>query len=176
MAQACSWVILGEKIMILLVTSSNRRMDCGNALEQTIGESVEVCETVRKAASMLRNNEYSSVILDDPMVEAEGEALESLLNNLGLAVPVYVNLAVSNAERIARELRLALRRNRESRIIAVRAAESQLRSEIRDAVTGILLSTQLAMRTPEMPAEALEKLTSVCQLANHIRNRLENVN
>jgi len=162
--------------MILLVTSSNRRVECGIALEQAIGETVEVCETVRKAASMLRHNEYSSVILDDPMVEAEGEALESLLSNLGLAVPVYVNLAISNAERIGRELRLALRRNRESRMIAVRAAEAQLRSEIRDAVTGILLSAQLAIQTPEMPADALEKLSSVCQLAGNIRTRLESVN
>jgi len=63
--------------MILLVTSSNRRVECGKSLEQTVGESVEVCENVRKAASMLRNNEYSTVILDDPMVEAEGDALES---------------------------------------------------------------------------------------------------
>ena len=162
--------------MILLVTSSNRRVECGAALEHSIGESVEVCETVRKAASMLRNNEYSAVIMDDPMVEVEGDALDSLLNNLGLAVPVYVNLAISNAERISRELRLAMRRNRESRMIAIRAAESQLRSEIRDAVTGILLSTQLAMRTPEMPADAMEKLTSVCQLASTIRTRLESVN
>ncbi len=162
--------------MILLVTSSHRRHECGDALERTAGESVEVCETVRKAASMLRNNEYSSVVLDDPMVEAEGDALDSLLNQLGLAVPVYVNLAVSNAERIARELRLAQRRNRESRLIAIRAAESQLRSEIRDAVTGILLSAQLAMRTPEMPPDAVEKLASVCQLASNIRARLESVN
>jgi hypothetical protein len=162
--------------MILLVTSSNRRVECGTALEMSIGESVEVCETVRKAVSMLRNNEYSAVVLDDPMVEVDGDALESLLNNIGLAVPVYVNLAVSNAERIARELRLALRRNRESRMIAIRAAESQLRSEIRDAVTGIMLSTELAMRTPEMPTDALEKLASVCQLAGNIRSRLESVN
>jgi len=61
-------------------------------------------------------------------------------------------------------------------MIAIRAAESQLRSEIRDAVTGILLSTELAMRTPELPAEAIEKLASVCQLANGIRSRLESVN
>lgn len=162
--------------MILLVTLSNRRAQCGAALEEVVGESVEVCETVRKAASMLRNNEYSAVVLDDPMVEVEADALESLLNNLGFAVPVYVNLAVSNADRVARELRLALRRNRESRMIAVRAAESQLRSEIRDAVTGILLSTELAMRTPEMPIDALDKLTSVCQLASNIRSRLEVVN
>jgi hypothetical protein len=162
--------------MILLVTSSNRRNECGIALEQAAGESVEVCESVRKAVSMLRNNEYSSVVLDDPMVEAEGDGLDALLNHLGLAVPVYVNLAVSNAERIARELRLALRRNRESRLIAIRAAESLMRSEIRDAVTGILLSTQLAMRTPEMPSDAMEKLASVCQLATNIRTRLESVN
>jgi hypothetical protein len=162
--------------MILLVTSSNRRGECGRALEQAVGETVEACETVRKASSMLRNNEYSAVILDDPMVEAESEALEALLNNLGLAVPVYVNLAVSNAERVTRELRMAMRRNRESRLIAIRAAESQLRSEIRDAVTGILLSTELAMRSPDMPPDALEKLSSVCQLATNIRSRLENVN
>jgi hypothetical protein len=161
--------------MILLVTPSHRRFECGLALEQAIGEAVEVCETVRKAASMLRNHEYSAVVLDDPMVENEGDALETLLNNLGLVIPVYVNLAISNAERIARELRLALRRNRESRLIALRAAESQLRSEIRDAVTGILLSAELAMRHPEVPAEALEKLTSVCQLASTIRTRLESV-
>ena len=36
--------------MILLVTSSHRRVECGKALEQAIGEAVEVCETVRKAA------------------------------------------------------------------------------------------------------------------------------
>jgi hypothetical protein len=162
--------------MILLVTSSQRRIECGNALEQVVGESVEACESVRKAISLLRSNEYSAVIMDDPMVEADGDALDGLLNHLGLAVPVYVNLAISNVERITRELRLAMRRNRESRMIAIRAAESQLRSEIRDAVTGILLSTELAMRAPEMPIDAIEKLTSVCQLASNIRSRLESVN
>ena len=162
--------------MILLVTANQRRTDCGVSLEQASGEAVEVCESIRKAGTLLRNQEYSAVVLDDPMAEAEGEALESMLDNLGMAVPVYVNLAVSNAERIARELRLALRRHRESRLIAIRAAESQLRSEIRDAVTGILLSAELAMRVPEVPAEALEKLTAVRQLASSVRSRLEHVN
>jgi hypothetical protein len=63
---------------------------------------------------------------------------------------------------------VALRRRRESRTIAVRAAEY--------AVTGILLSTQLAMQSPDMPTDAMEKLTSVCQLASSIRSRLESVN
>jgi CheY-like chemotaxis protein len=161
--------------MLLLVTSNQRRAECGAALEQAIGESVEVCDSLRRAAAMLRSQEFSAVLLDDPMAEAEGDALESLNGNLGMAIPVYVNLAVSNAERIARELRLARRRSQESRLIAIRAAESQLRSEIRDAVTGILLSTELAMRMPEVPPEALERLSSVCQLASTIRARLDSV-
>jgi len=162
--------------VILLVTTNQRRMECGIALQKASGEPVEVCDSVRKATSLLRNNEYSSVVLDEPMVETEGEALEALLDHVGLAVPVYINLAVSSAERIAHQVRLAARRHRESRLIALRAAELQLRSEIRDAVTGILLSTELAMRIPEVPADAMEKLTSVFQLASSVRQRLESVN
>ena len=124
----------------------------------------------------MRSNEYSSVVLDDPMVETEGEALDTLLDHIGLAVPVFVNLAVNSADRIARQLRIAARRHCEARLIALRAAEQQLRSEIRDAVTGILLSTELAMRVPEIPADALDKLTSVFQLASSVRQRLESVN
>jgi len=161
--------------MILLVTSNQRRAECGAALEEAIGERVEVCDAVRKAALLAQRHEYTAVLLDDPMVEAEGDALEPLLAGMGMAVPVYVNLAVSNAQRVAREMRLAQRRHRESRLIAARAAESQLRSELRDAVTGILLSTELAMRTPEIPPGAVEKLNSVCQLATTIRARLDRV-
>jgi len=69
--------------MILLVTSSNRRVEVGQALEQALGESVEVCESVRRASGLLRNNEYSAVLLDDPMVEAEGDALDGLLHHWG---------------------------------------------------------------------------------------------
>jgi hypothetical protein len=161
--------------MILLVTCSKRGVECAGVLETTMAESVKVSDSVRKAVPMVRANEYSALVLDDPMVESEPDALDTLLNNAGLAVPVYVNLSISNADRVQREVRSAMRRQAEARMVAIRAAESLLRSEIRDAVTGILLSTQLAMKAPSLPQEAEEKLRSVCHLASQIRSRLETV-
>lgn len=161
--------------MILLVTSSKRGADCAAVLELALAESVQVAESVRRAASLARSSEFTALVLDDPMVESEPDALDTLLNNAGMAVPVYVNLSISSADRVQREVRSALRRHAEARLIAIRAAESLLRSEIRDAVTGILLSTELAMKTPELPVEAEEKLRSVRHLASQIRSRLETV-
>jgi hypothetical protein len=72
-------------------------------------------------------------------------------------------------------VKVTLRRQEESRMIAIRAAESLLRTELRGAVTGILLSTELALRTPDLPIDAADKMRSVCQLATEIRSRLETI-
>lgn len=159
--------------MILMVTGAIAGATGAKILEDALGETVEVVESARKAASMVRNNDYTAIVLDDPMVETDSEALDSVLHNAGMAVPVYVNLAICGAERLVREVKSALRRNEEARLVAIRAAESLLRSEIRDAVTGILLSTELAMKVPELPVEAEQKMRSVCHLATQIRSRLE---
>ncbi len=159
--------------MILLVTSSRLGAESAACLEGALKETVTVADSVRRAGLLLREGEYSAVVLDEPLAESEPEGVESLLLHTGAAVPVYVNLAVSSAARVAREVRYALRRFQEARLIALRAAESLLRSEIRDAVTGILLGTQLALQTPELPDEAEAKLRSIGVLAAQIRSRLE---
>lgn len=160
--------------MILIVTSSKSATEAANLLESAMSESVQLADSVRKAVSLLRNNEYTAIVLDEPMVETEPEPLDSLLNNAGMAVPVFLNFAITSADRMIREVKNAMRRHEESRLVAIRAAESLLRSEIRDAVTGILLSTELALKS-DLPAEAEQKLKSVCHLATQIRARLETV-
>jgi len=162
-----------EAMMILLVTASKRGVECATVLQQVLAEPVQLADNLRRATSILRNEEFSAVVLDDAMVDANPDAVDILLNTSGMAVPVYVNLALSNSARVAREVRLALRRHDGVRAIAMRAAESLLRSELRSAVTGILLSTQLVLNSQELPLEAEEKLKLVCQLASQIRGRLE---
>lgn len=159
--------------MILMVTSAKAGPEFAKVLEAQLGETVELADSVRKAATMARNGDYTALVLDDPMVETELDALDALLNNTGIAVPVYVNMAICSAERMVREIKNALRRDGEARLVAIRAAESLLRSEIRDAVTGILLTTELALKIPELPEDAEEKMRSVCNLAAQIRTRLE---
>ena len=161
--------------MILLVTSSKRGVECATVLQQALAEPVQLADNVRRATSVMRHDEYSAVVLDDAMADADPDAVDILLNTSGMAVPVYVNLALSNSARVAREVRQALRRHDGARTIAMRAAESLLRSELRGVVTGILLSTELVLNSQELPFEAEEKLKLVCQLATQIRGRLETV-
>jgi hypothetical protein len=161
--------------MILLVTSSRTGAQIAAQLEEVMKETITVVDTVRRAITMVRENDFTALVLDEPMVEIEPENTDALLQHSGMSVPVYVKLSVSCAQRVAREVRFALRRYQEARMIAVRSAESLLRSEIRDAVTGILLSTELALHVPEMPTEAAQKLRSICVLASQIRDRLESV-
>ena len=161
--------------MILLVTSSPRTPDFSSALESAIGEEVESASTTKRALAHLRNSEFSVLVLDEAVVESEPDAIDILLQHAGMAVPVSVSLAISSAQRVVREVKMTLRRHEESRLIAIRAAESLLRTELRGAVTGILLSTELALRVPELPSEAADKMRSVCQLASDIRSRLETI-
>ena len=95
----------------------------------------------------------------------EPDGVEVILENAGIALPVYINLAISGADRVVREVRLALRRHREERLVAMRSAATLLRTELRGAVAGILLSTELAMKNPSMPIEARSK-DSVCLRAS----------
>ena len=64
--------------MILLVTCSKRGAECATILETALAEQVQLSDSVRRAAALARSNEYSTLVLDDPMVESEPEALESL--------------------------------------------------------------------------------------------------
>jgi hypothetical protein len=161
--------------MILLITSSRRAPEYSIALGNAIGEETEIANTAKQALAQLRNGEYSAMVIDEAFVESEPDAIDMLLRHAGMAVPVYVNLAISGPQRVIRDLKVTLRRQEESRMIAIRAAESLLRTELRGAVTGILLSTELALRTPDLPIDAAEKMRSVCQLATEIRSRLETV-
>lgn len=160
---------------MLLITTSSRAKEFRTALEESLGEEVEVANNSKRALILLRNGEFSAVVFDEAFVETENDAIDMLLHHAGMAVPVYVNLAISAPGRLVREVKVGLRRHEEARLIAMRAAESLLRTELRGAVTGILLSTELALRSPDMPRDAADKLRSVCQLASDIRTRLETI-
>ncbi len=51
-----------------------------------------------------------------------------------------INFAISSIERLVRDVRAALRRRQRELQAATRKAESALRSELNEALTGILLS------------------------------------
>jgi hypothetical protein len=162
--------------MILLITSSSKAQQCACALEQGTGERTQHMATLKAAVKALRDREFDAVVIEQTLVDADPADAEVVLAESGAAIPVVVNFALSNSERLVADVRTALRRRERERAQACREAEAALRSELSEAVTGILLSSQLALATPEVPPAAQVRIRSVYQLAMSMRARLEPAN
>jgi hypothetical protein len=159
--------------MILLVTPSLRGEASAQALKQATGNEVTVAESLPEATTLLRMHEYVSVVLDQYLVETEPNQSSTLMEQLGTAIPVQVNLAVSAMDRVVREVRAAVQRRGREQAIARRAAQESRLSELNGTVTALLLQCELAMATPELPLTTTEKLRSAHDLINQLRTKLD---
>src|SRR5207253_5510537 len=108
--------------------------------------------------AMLRDAEFSAVVVDQAFVDLNPIAADVLWKNTGTAIPVFVNFAISGAERLVRDVRAALSRREKERVLAVKAAEAALRSELNGAVMGIPLSSELALAQPALSPAVVNKL------------------
>ena len=159
--------------MILLVTSSERAPECAAALHEATGEEVAVAESLARAATLLRTEGYLAVLLDQYLLETEPHEAETTLEHLGMAILVQVNLAISGMERLVREVRAALQRRQREETRARQAVIGRLRSELNGTITALLLSSELALETPGLPAAAAEKIEAVHELVKKLRKQLE---
>ncbi len=158
--------------MIILITASAHAEECAHALHRATREKVIIAPSFRYALTHLREEEFSAVVIDESLLESRGN-LESVLKNVGTAAPVFVNLAISRAERLVRDVIAALRRVEQERYLARKAAEWELRGTLKSELTGILLSAEQALAAPSLPSAVEAKLRSVQELAQRMRTRLE---
>jgi hypothetical protein len=158
--------------MILLITNSSRGQECATTLLAATRIKTELAPDIRTALARLRDQEFSAVVIDESLLEPSAKSIDMLIKHLGRAVPVFVNLAVSRLERVVRDIQAALRRAEQERSMARVAVESDLRSQLRGELTGILLWTQQALELPALPAAAESKLRSVYEVADKMRERL----
>jgi hypothetical protein len=158
--------------MILLVTTSSRGKECAAALERGTGQPAQLAGSVPQAITRLQSTEYDALAVDQSLLEADFRALDTLLNHAGTALPIYVNLALHNCDRVVREVQVALRRAEKEKQWAMNMAERVLRNQLRGEVTGILLTSELALRQPAVPAEVVAKIRLVQDMAEKMRSRL----
>jgi hypothetical protein len=158
--------------MILLITSSARGLECANTLKDATGRETQWAETLQQAIARLREQSYSAVVIDQFLMESEPAESDQLLEHLGTAFPVYLSFAVSGMERLVREVRSALHRRQREEIQARRSVEEQIRGEMFESLTAMLLSCDLAMAIPGVPAPAAEKIRVIDHLARDMRQRL----
>jgi hypothetical protein len=162
--------------MILLVTASERARECAGALQEAIGEEILVAESLSRAATLLRSECYTVVVLDQYLLETEPHEVETVVEHCGTAIAVQVNFAISGMERLVREVRAAMQRRQGDEVRARHAATAWLASELNGTVTALLLSTELALETPALPSAAAEKIESVHELVKKLWQQLESAN
>ena len=140
-------------------------------MEEATAETLRIAPTLRQATAHLRSDEYSVVVLDQFLVEAEPEESELVLQHIGPAVPMYANFAISGIDRVTRELRAALNRHKREAVVARHSAEQALRNELKGTLTALMISCELALQAPDQ-ATAEGKIRQVYELALEMRGKL----
>jgi hypothetical protein len=157
--------------MILLMTPSARGQQCAATLKDTTGAETHWAENAVSRGSPARTGLLCGC-LDQFFLENEPAESDQVLEHLGTAFPVYLNFAVSGMERLHREVRAALHRRKREETQARRSVEQQIRSEICESLTVMLLSCELAMAVPGVPAPATENIRTIDNIARDMRLRL----
>ncbi len=159
--------------MILLITPQSRGPELAKLIHEATSQETHWARSVQEAATQLRETPYSAVVIDQFLLETEPEESDQMIEHLGSAFPVYINFAVTGLERLIREVHSALHRRRREEAAARRAVAEQLQCEMRETLTAMLLSCELAMSVPDLPGLAAEKIRTVDRLARELRLRLE---
>ncbi len=158
--------------MILLITSLAKAQDCAKALQEVTAEPVQVAARLPEAMTQLQAHEFSAVVIDQLLLDAEPGDVDTIVKHMGTAVPVFSNFAVSGIERVSRELRSALHRRHRELLVARQEAQQALRRELKDTITALLLSCEMALDVPNLPLFAESKMRSVDALAREMRTKL----
>jgi hypothetical protein len=158
--------------LILLITPSGRGQECAETLKDATGNESHWAENLQQGRARLREQAYLAVVIDQFLMEDEPAESDQMLQHLGTAFPVYFSFAVSGKQRLLREVRSALHRRKREETQARRSVEQQMRSEMFESLTAMLLSCDLAMAVPGVPAPAAEKIRMIDDLARDMRQRL----
>jgi hypothetical protein len=165
----------GGDMKILMVTGMEGAENCAAILTRLLGQDCEGCEVAqgrKTAIAALKRTEFAAVVVDEAIIDTDAPGAELIWENAGLAIPVQVNFAISGAQRLAREIRMALNRRDRERALAREAAAAAMDSELKSTVAGLLLHSQLALADREISQPLKEKLRVVADLAGSLREQL----
>ena len=157
---------------ILLVTGIEGAKNCVGAVSAQLGAELEVAEDRKAALDALRRREFEAVVVDETLAQCDPAAAEAIWDHAGLAIPLQINFALAGAARLVREIRAGLRRREREQMLARRAAEAAMETEMKSTLAGLLLHSQLALSGNGVPLPVAEKIRVVAELAGSLRQQL----
>jgi hypothetical protein len=159
--------------MILIVTPSSSGPQCAELIGKALNRQANLVTTIRQAISSVRSAEYRVIVMDEDLFEANPAAAAGVGELAEGALTVFLNFGIANSDRVIREIKAALRRRERDEATARRSANLQLQGELSNDLTGILVSAQTAMTTPDLPRPVQERLTNLYEIARKLQLRLQ---
>lgn len=159
--------------MILFVSPYQTAPDCVALIESATHTSVKSVGSIRLALAALRNHEFTAVVVDENLLEVSPGSADSLTQRLGGAIPVFLDMSCLRPERVAKFVSAAYRRREVEYGVAREQAIAELHSELKSELTGLLISSKMALENSGLSTKANEQLSAVLEIAQRIKQRLE---
>lgn len=157
---------------LLMVTAMDDAESAAAALVDRLGMTVEIASTRAAALRLLERRRYAAVVLDQLLADADAEGADLIWMRAGLAVPVQMSFALAGNARLEREVRSALVRRKREQQLAGEAAAAAMDAGLKDAVTGFLLESRLALAEENIPPQIEGRLQTLAAMAEQLRDRL----
>jgi signal transduction histidine kinase len=154
--------------MILLITPSQRGSECATAIETAIAQPAQAVKSFQEATFCLRAHNYTAVVIDECLLDAEPDQASLVLKHIQTAIPIYVNGAINGISRIVEKVQSALQRRTHDEAAARLSALASLRSELREPLTGIILNCELILDVPNVAFAVKDKVRAVHDLARQL--------
>ena len=131
---------------VLIISTMDGAENCAEWIAGQVGSRVEVAATRRAALAALRRSKFAVVVVEESLSEGDPEWADQVWGLAGLAIPVQINFAISGCARLGREVKAALMRRDGQKAIARKAAAIDIENDLKSAITGLLLESELALR------------------------------
>ncbi len=129
---------------VLIVTGMDGAENCAATLAKLLALECDAAQGRKAAIIALKRTEYAAVVVDEGIIDSDTAGAELIWEHAGLAIPLQINFALTGAQRLAREIRMALHRRERERALAREAAAAAIETELKSTVAGLLLHSQLA--------------------------------
>ena len=159
----------------LIVTAIEDIETTAAALAAELQLTVEVAQSRATALRLLERRSFAVVVVDQILVDADGEGADLIWKHAGLAVPLQLSFALAGSARLQREVRAALARREREEQLAGTAAAAAIDGELKNAITGFLLESRLALAEEGLPPQVEDRLRSLAGMADRLRERLARV-
>lgn len=156
----------------LMITGLDGIETTASALAAQTGWTVEIASTRAAALRLLERRSYTIVLLDQQLADSDSEGADLIWKSAGLAIPLQFSFALAGSARLEREMRAAVARRQREQALAGAAAAAAVDAELKNAVTGFLLESQLALAEPNLPPQVEARLRNLAGMAGRMREKL----